>query len=64
MNDLENENRNLKQERGTLQKSNLERTTTMEAANKNYDEIRGIVLKLDEARVVMNRLMGPGGAMG
>jgi len=63
LNDLENENRNLKQERGTLQKSNLERTTTMEAANKNYDEIRGVVFKLDEARVVMNRLMGPGGFM-
>jgi len=63
INDLESENRNLKQERGTLQKSNLERTTTMEAANKNYDEIRGIVQKLDEARVVMNKLMGPGGFM-
>ena len=62
--DLEDENRNLKQERGTLQKSNLERTTTMDAANKNYDEIRSVVYKLDEARVVMNRLMGPGGVMG
>lgn len=60
---MEDENRNLKQERGTLQKSNLERTTTMDAANRNYDEIRNVVYKLDEARVVMNRLMGPGGVM-
>ena len=35
----------------------------MDAANKNYDEIRSVVYKLDEARVVMNRLMGPGGVM-
>ena len=36
----------------------------MDAANKNYDEIRSVVYKLDEARIVMNRLMGPGGVMG
>ena len=36
----------------------------MDIANKNYDEIRSVVYKLDEARIVMNRLMGPGGVMG
>lgn len=36
----------------------------MDIANKNYDEIRNVVYRLDEARVVMNRLMGPGGVMG
>ena len=35
----------------------------MDAANKNYDDIRSTILKLDEARVVMNRLMGPAGFM-
>lgn len=53
----------MKQERQNLQKSNLERTQTMDNANKNYDEVKNVILKLDEARVVMNRLMGPDGAM-
>ena len=35
----------------------------MDAANKGYDEVRGVVLKLDEARIVMNKLMGPNGAL-
>ena len=49
----------MKKERETLQKSNLERTSTMDAANKGYDEVKNVVLKLDEARIVMNKLMGP-----
>jgi hypothetical protein len=29
----------------------------------DYQEITGVITKLDEARFVMNKLMGPGGAL-
>jgi len=36
----------------------------MDAAVKDYDEVKKVIAQLDEARFAMNRLMGPGGAMG
>lgn len=35
----------------------------MDDAIKNYNEVKDAILKLDEARFVMNKLMGPNGAM-
>lgn len=35
----------------------------MEAAIKNHEEVKAAFLKLDEARFVLNRIMGPGGTM-
>ena len=54
----------MKDERMALQKSNIERTERMEGAVKDYDEVTKVITQLDEARFAMNRLMGPGGAMG
>lgn len=35
----------------------------MDTAFKNHDDIKGAFLKLDEARFVLNRIMGPQGTL-
>lgn len=53
----------MKGEKETLAKANIYATQKREAAFKNHDEIKGAFLKLDEARFVLNRIMGPQGTM-
>ena len=54
----------MKDEKMALQKSNIERTERMEGAIKDYDEAKHVIVKLDEARYAMNKLMGPNGTLG
>lgn len=61
--DLEAENKLMKGEKDTLAKANIDTTQKMETAFKNHDDIKGAFLKLDEARFVLNRIMGPNGTM-
>jgi chromosome segregation ATPase len=61
--DLEAENKLMKGEKETLGKANIEATQKMDAAFKNHDDVKAAFLKLDEARFVLNRIMGPGGTM-
>jgi hypothetical protein len=35
----------------------------MDKAIKDYNEVKGVISKLDESRNIMNRLMGPGGVL-
>lgn len=53
----------MKEEKQALQKSNIEHTQVKDDAVKDYSEVKDVILKLDEARYVMNRLMGPSGAL-
>ena len=53
----------MKGEKETLAKANIDATQRMETAFKGHDEIKGAFLKLDEARFVLNRIMGPQGTM-
>ena len=53
----------MKGEKETLAKANIDATQKMETAFKNHDDIKGAFLKLDEARFVLNRIMGPNGTM-
>ena len=53
----------MKGEKETLAKANIEATQKMETAFKNHDDVKTAFLKLDEARFVLNRIMGPQGTM-
>lgn len=35
----------------------------MDAAIKQYEQMKGAFLKVDEARYALNKIMGPGGSM-
>ena len=53
----------MKSEKETLGKANIDATQKMEAAFKNHEDVKAAFLKLDEARFVLNRIMGPDGTM-
>ena len=51
-------------EKEHLQKQNISLTEERNRAMKDYEEILAVVKKLDESRFIMNKLMGPDGALG
>lgn len=56
-------NRVLKEKKAALQTTNIEVCQKMDKAIKDYNEVKGVIAKLDESRNIMNRLMGPGGVL-
>lgn len=53
----------MKSEKETLSKANIDATQKMETAFRNHDDVKAAFLKLDEARFVLNKIMGPQGTM-
>ena len=60
---LEADAKLLKNQKADLQRSNIQATQNAEKAMKDYQEIKAVIQKLDESRFVMNKLMGPEGAL-
>ncbi len=60
---LEEEIKKLKTEKETLQKSEEDKQKTIEKMDTDTKDAAGALLKLEEARIVLNRLIGPGGAL-
>ena len=54
----------IQNEKEHLQKQNIAFTEEKDRALKDYNEILQVVKKLDESRFIMNKLMGPEGALG
>lgn len=46
-----------------LQKANIDKQEKMDLAIKSYQEIKEVLLKLDEVRFAANKLMGPQGVL-
>lgn len=61
--ELEKENKFLKEEKEAVNKNNLEKAESEDAAKKLYEECKQAFLKLDDARFTLNKVMGPGGSM-
>ena len=61
--ELEEDIREMKAEKEALQKANIKNTEERNKAIKDYAEIIEVIKKLDESRFVMNKLMGPDGAL-
>ena len=61
--ELEQENASLKGEKQVVSEANIGKSGAMEAAVKQYDEMKAAFVKLDEARYSLNKVMGPGGSM-
>ena len=61
--ELAEENAALKGEKNVVAKSNIDKAGAMEAAVKQYEEMKAAFIKLDDARYSLNRVMGPGGSM-
>eukprot|EP00347_Sterkiella_histriomuscorum_P002737 403366998 len=58
---LEEELHSTKEERDYLQKLSDERQQTIDTLNGDLDEAQALITKLEECRLVMNKLMGPNG---
>jgi hypothetical protein len=52
-----------KEERDYLQKLSDDRQNTIDQLNSDLDEAHGLITKLEEVRLVMNKLMGPNGVI-
>jgi len=61
--ELEAENASLKGEKQVVAKSNIDKVGAMDAAVKQYEEMKAAFVKLDDARYSLNKVMGPGGTM-
>ena len=59
---LEEELKNTKVDRDTHQKTSEDRKAAIEKQESDVKEAADALLKLEEARIVLNRLIGPGGA--
>jgi chromosome segregation ATPase len=53
----------IQNEKEHLQKINISNTEERDKAVKDYNDILGVIKKLDESRFIMNKLMGPDGAL-
>jgi hypothetical protein len=60
---LEEELTQTKDERDYLQRLSDERQATIEKLNIDLDEAYGVITKLEEARIVLNKLLGPQGVI-
>lgn len=60
---LEEELSQTKDERDRLQHLSDERHQTITKLNADLDEAYAVITKLEEARIVLNRLMGPQGVL-
>ena len=60
---LEEELQATKDEREFLKNQSAERQQTIEKLNLELDEANGAIQKLEEARVVLNKLLGPKGVL-
>jgi septal ring factor EnvC (AmiA/AmiB activator) len=60
---LEEELHQTKEERDHLQQLSNERQKTIEKLNYELDEAHAVITKLEEARIVLNRLLGPNGVI-
>ena len=61
--DLEKENAQLKVARDKLADENVQTTTKMDEAFRQFDDIKRVVVQTNEARSNLNRIMGPQGKM-
>jgi hypothetical protein len=46
-----------------LQNLSEERQRTIEKLNTDLDDAHGVITKLEEARIVLNKLLGPNGVI-
>ena len=46
-----------------MQNLSDERQKNLEKLNSDLDEAHGVITKLEEARIVLNRLLGPNGVI-
>lgn len=60
---LEEDNKMLNEQVAELKRLNIEKTEERDKALDAYEEMKNAVLKLDESRFLMNKLMGPNGAL-
>lgn len=60
---LEEELQSTKEEKDKLQTISDERQSQIDKLNTDLDEAYGVISKLEEARIVLNRLLGPDGVM-
>ena len=56
---IEEELQQIKDHRDRMQRLSEERQTIIDKLNLDLDEAHGIITKLEEARIVLNRLLGP-----
>lgn len=59
---LEEELKKIKEEKDKHQKQSDERLKIVEKMEGDMKDASNAILKLEEARIVLNRLLGPGGA--
>ena len=52
-----------KEQRDEHEKMSTARASTIETLNANLDGAHGVITKLEEARIVLNRLLGPNGVI-
>lgn len=60
---LEEELQQTKDERDRLQNLSDDRQLTINKLNADLDEAYAVITKLEEARIVLNRLLGPQGVL-
>ena len=61
--ELEKENSLMKDEKMQVAKANVDASGQLEAALKQYEELKAAFLKIDDVRYSLNKIMGPGGSM-
>lgn len=60
---MDEELKKIKEERDKLDKTSEERKQTIDKMETDVKDASSALLKLEEARIVLNRLIGPGGSM-
>ena len=53
----------VKAERDDLNQQNEDRKVQIEKLNADLDEAHAVIVKLEEARIILNKLLGPNGVV-